>query len=170
MEETTDKTKTIVFNALRVTPEDHARLTAFLAPYNPKREGVTALLNKAEQEPGEPIIKEVHQNFEQLFEYNSYAPFIQQGDTDILEAIKRGLEFANNMHGTINKTQTETTPANVLNFVPTDLIDKVNLLHRDLKMKNKIPAESTQDEYLKNLLTYALKYFLLNEYPKIYNR
>lgn len=161
-----EKIKTKVFNAIRVKEADHTELTEYLKPFDPKHEGISALLAAIKNEPQ---IKEVHQNMEQLFEHESYAAFIQDGDTDILDAIKRGLVKAN----TEAPEQTPQAPAaiaNVTDFVPADLIGKVNLLHRDLKMKKQIPENSTPEEYQKQLLIYSLRYFLINEYRDLYDR
>jgi len=113
-------------------------------------------------------VKEVHQNLNEVFEFKDYCRFAKNTDTSIVESIKRGLQSANDSLKESGEQATTTTKT-VADFVPKELVDKVNLLHRHLLIEKKIP-ESTQSEYLEQLLTYSLKYFLLNEYPNIYKR
>lgn len=189
MSDTTEKIETKAFN-VRAKLDDHVWLTEILKDYDPKHVGLTHIINLAKnrglpsQDNSEEIetlqaeildlktqlenqpIKEVHQNLNDLFEFDEYVNFTIPSDLSILEPIKRGLQAAND---SLKQSSAQTPTKTVADFVPQALVDKVNLLHRDLRMKNKIP-ESTQAEYLEQLLIHSLKYFLLNEYPNIYNR
>lgn len=86
------------------------------------------------------------------------------------------MRFANQKKfeaGAVETTETTTPGADQLDetkFVPEDLKHKVELLRRHLINKKKLQEETSQDEYLKELLKYSLRYFLLNEYPEIYKR
>ncbi len=166
MEESTDNKGIKQFSA-RVFLSDHETVTKFLESFKTKAEGFSEFV-KLVQKPVET--KEVHQNLEQIFEYSEYSRFVTKEDTNILEPIKAGLKCANAfLEQNIEKLKEEAPKQNsVADFVPADLVAKVNLLHRRLLMKKQIP-ESTQGQYLEELLTYSLKYFLKNEYEEIYN-
>lgn len=186
----TEKIETKAFN-IRAKIADHEFVTNFLKDYEPKHVGFTAFCNAVKNNSDDQFknlveshnkldaenealklqlqnqpVKEVHQNLNEIFDFTEYGSFALTTDTSIVESIKRALQAAND---SLKESGEQTPTKTSVDFVPPALVDKVNLLHRDLRMKNKIP-ESTQAEYLEQLLTHSLKYFLLNEYPNIYNR
>lgn len=185
-----EKIETKPFNA-RIKVEDHKHVTNFLSHYEVKHEGFSEFVKQAmangQTPPAELSNNEIFDKikFEQLspeqqntfletiFAPDFYKNFINEEQPNhALFAIIEGMRFANQKKfetDAIEQTPGET-PTDETKFVPDDLKHKVEILRRHLISKKKLLEETTQGEYLKELLKYSLRYFLLNEYPEIYNR
>lgn len=196
MSETNQKIETKALN-LRVKKNDHDTVTNFLKEYDPKHEGFSELVKMAFMPiPGqsteeltnsqvfdklkfEQLSPEQQNSFlENIFAADFYKNFVDEEQPNhALFAIIEGMRFANQKKFELNaidntpgEVKTNNEQIDETKFVPEDLKHKVEILRRHLISKKKLLEETTQAEYLKELLKYSLRYFLLNEYPEIYKR
>lgn len=180
----TEKIETKPFNA-RIKKEDHDFITQFMAAYEPKHEGFSQLVNVVKN-ASNPVILDQKNNdacfdaldysklsFEQqnTFLSNIFVPTFYEGFsnpddpnqalTGIINAVRKAKE-----------TPEQTTPTNVdqkdiTAFVPEELKERVEKLRLHLIEKGKGDANSSKEQYLQELLTHSLRYFLDKEFTNI---
>lgn len=178
----TEKIETKPFNA-RIKTEDYNFVNEFMKDYPTKHEGFSSLVNVVKT-ANNPIVLD-QKNNDACFDALDYSKLsFEQHDTFLKNIFPETFyqEFSNpddpkkaltGIINAVNKAKEQpTAPAaieqkDITAFVPEELKERVEKLRLHLIEKGKGDANSTKEQYLQELLTYSLKYFLDKEFTNI---
>lgn len=152
------ESKTVVLTA-RINEVDREQILSFAKSFGTLQAGFSEVAKRIQAEP-EKIEVYVEKNIEQVFEFASYQLFKLPMDTHPSDAIKRGLEYAN--EAKLNESIEKQTPVtslqtgHLLEF-NDEMNENIIKLRRVLKSQGKIPKEWTDKEFLEKLCTQLLQ-------------